>query len=114
MVSLTDAAIKQLTESVDPTDVVRIGVKSGGCSGLSYFMSVEEQSDEDDTLVEYENLKICIDSKSAFVLADTEVDYVETIASSGFKFDNKRATNTCGCGASFAQQQSCDSNTNRG
>ena len=56
MVSLTDAAIKQLTESVGPTDVVRIGVKGGGCSGLSYFMSVEEQSDEDDTLVEYENL----------------------------------------------------------
>ena len=102
MISFTDAAIKRLSVATDPGDVVRIGVAGGGCSGMSYSMSIEDKHEEEDTVFEFENLKVCVDKKSAFILTETIVDYVETLSSSGFKFNNARATNTCGCGESFS------------
>jgi len=102
MIDFTEAALKKLSHSVEPGDIVRIGVRAGGCSGMSYSMSVEEEYSENDTLLEFDNLKICIDKKSAFMLTETILDYVETFSSSGFKFSNARATKTCGCGESFS------------
>ena len=103
MVTFTDTAIKQLSNSIDPGDIIRIGVRGGGCSGMSYFMSVvTEYSKKSDTLFEFDDLKVCIDKKSAFMLSDTIVDYVESLSSSGFKFNNALATRTCGCGESFS------------
>ena len=103
MVSFTDTAIKQLSNSIDSGDFIRIGVRGGGCSGMSYFMNIVTEFDENiDKLFEFDNLKICIDKKSVFMLSETIVDYVVGLSSSGFKFNNDRATNTCGCGESFS------------
>jgi len=103
MLSLTENAIDYLKNSIDPGDFVRVGVKSGGCSGLSYHIGIEEGYDEDsDILFEFDELKICVDKKSAFLLSATVLDYVESLSSSGFKFDNPGASRTCGCGESFS------------
>ena len=105
VLALSENAISQLDGALDPTDYVRIGVISGGCSGLSYSLSVEEEEDkrENDIVMEFGNIKVCMDPFSAEILSETTVDYVETIASSGFKFNNSKAAGTCGCGTSFSQ-----------
>jgi len=80
-------------------------VVSGGCSGFSYSLAIEEDEDkrENDIIVELQDVKICMDPISANMLSETIIDYVETLASSGFKFDNQKADRTCGCGTSFSQ-----------
>jgi|TARA_Y100000310_G_scaffold239004_1_gene242546 iron-sulfur cluster assembly accessory protein len=105
MINLTENAIDKLKTALDPTDYVRIGVVSGGCSGFSYSLAIEEDEDkrENDIIVELQDVKICMDPISANMLSETIIDYVETLASSGFKFDNQKADRTCGCGTSFSQ-----------
>jgi len=105
MLSLTESAIDKLKTAIDPTDYVRVGVVSGGCSGFSYSLAVEEDEDkrENDVVVEFGDVKVCMDPISADMLSGTTVDYVESLASSGFKFDNSKADRTCGCGTSFSQ-----------
>ena len=105
MINLTENAIDKLKTALDPTDYVRIGVVSGGCSGFSYSLAIEEDEDkrENDIVVELQDIKICMDPISANMLSQTIIDYVETLASSGFKFDNQKADRTCGCGTSFSQ-----------
>jgi iron-sulfur cluster assembly accessory protein len=105
MINLTENAIDKLKTALDPTDYVRIGVVSGGCSGFSYSLAIEEDEDkrENDIVVELQDVKICMDPISANMLSETIIDYVETLASSGFKFDNQKADRTCGCGTSFSQ-----------
>ena len=86
MIGFTESAIKRLSSAVEPGDIIRIGIRGGGCSGMSYAMSIENKHEEEDTVFEFENLKVCVDKKSAFMLTETIVDYVET----------------CGCGESFS------------
>lgn len=102
MITLTEAAVKQLESSTDDDDYVRIGVKGGGCSGFQYFMEVEETCKDTDVVHEHGSVKICIDKQSDFMLSETTVDYTTSLTSSGFQFNNKRACNTCGCGSSFS------------
>tara|TARA_Y100000296_G_C5149650_1_gene245693 strand:+ start:770 stop:1102 length:333 start_codon:yes stop_codon:yes gene_type:complete len=106
MITLSENAIAKFDGALDPTDYVRIGVISGGCSGLSYSLTVEEKEDkrENDVVVGFGNIKVCMDPFSAEILSETTLDYVETMASSGFKFNNSKAEGTCGCGTSFSQQ----------
>ena len=101
-ISLTDAAVKQLSEAVEEGDYVRFGVKGGGCSGFSYVMEVEEGCKAEDVIHEFGDVKVCIDKKSDFMLAGTTVDYQTTLSQSGFQFKNDKATGTCGCGSSFS------------
>ncbi len=80
---------------------VRIAVSSGGCSGMSYSVSFENQVRPDDTIVEHGGLKLFIDRESAPYLDGVTIDYVVGLHREGFKFLNPKATRTCGCGESF-------------
>lgn len=102
MVEITETAAKQLLESIDSDDFIRLGVRGGGCSGYMYDMEVEDEPADNDIILEFNELKICMDPQSSFMLSDTTVDYESTLAQSGFKFVNKQATKSCGCGKSFS------------
>ena len=104
MIQFTEKAIDILKSSVTSHEKVRISVKGGGCSGFLYDVKIEPEPRADDTVIEFdeENLKICIDPQSSFMLSETTVDYEISLVQSGFKFTNKSATKSCGCGKSFS------------
>jgi len=104
MIQFTEKAIDILKSSVTSPEMVRISVKGGGCSGFLYDVKIEPEPRADDTVIEFdeENLKICIDPQSSFMLSETTVDYEISLVQSGFKFINKSATKSCGCGKSFS------------
>lgn len=85
-----------------PAAYFRIRVTTGGCSGLSYVFDLVENTEPDDKIYEFENVKVCIDRKSILVLKGTEIDYIDTLMTSGFKLTNPASTHTCGCGESFS------------
>lgn len=84
------------------TDFVRVGVKSGGCSGLSYDLKFDKNLDESDKLFEDNGIKIVVDTKSFLYLIGTTLDYSGGLNGSGFVFNNPNANRTCGCGESFS------------
>ncbi|MES9960320.1 MAG: iron-sulfur cluster assembly accessory protein [Sedimenticola sp.] len=106
MLTLTESAQKAVTRfikgSETPVSGLRISVTGGGCSGMQYGMSLEEQAKGDDTVVEVGELKIFVDPASAPLLDGITVDFLETMEGSGFKFENPNATASCGCGKSFS------------
>ena len=84
------------------TDFVRVGVKSGGCSGLSYDLKFDKNQDKNDKLFEDNGIKIVVDTKSFLYLIGTTLDYSGGLNGSGFVFNNPNANRTCGCGESFS------------
>ena len=80
---------------------LRVGVKGGGCSGLSYFLDFSEKKEKDNEF-EYDGVKVFVDPKSDLYLSGTTVDYVDTLQEKGFRFVNPNASKTCGCGESFS------------
>jgi iron-sulfur cluster assembly accessory protein len=106
MVSLTENAItkvKEILDSQDPKPAgLRISVVGGGCSGFSYSMAFENTPNMLDKTYSYDGLKVFIDQASLLYLDGAEVDYVETLEGSGFKFGNPNVKSTCGCGSSFS------------
>ena len=83
-------------------DFVRVGVKSGGCSGLSYELDFDNSKGESDKLFEDNNVKIIIDKKSFLYLIGTTLEYSGGLNGKGFIFNNPNANRTCGCGESFS------------
>ena len=83
-------------------DYIRVGVKSGGCSGLSYDLSFDNEEKENDKVFENNNIKIIVDKKSFLYLVGTELDYSGGLNGTGFVFKNPNANRTCGCGESFS------------
>lgn len=83
-------------------DFVRVGVKSGGCSGLSYELKFDKTQEENDKLFEDNNVKIVVDKKSVLYLAGTILEYSGGLNGKGFVFNNPNAQRTCGCGESFS------------
>lgn len=81
---------------------IRVGVESGGCSGLSYKMEFDNQIKEGDHVFEDKGIKIVVDKKSFLYLVGTELDYSGGLNGKGFQFKNPNAQRTCGCGESFA------------
>lgn len=79
---------------------LRIEVSAGGCAGFQYFLDFEKKSDASDFVFEQEGFQIFVDSVSAEFLKGTELDYVETLETSGFKFNNPNVTHSCHCGKS--------------
>ena len=86
--------------SINP--YVRVSVKGGGCSGLSYDLSFDNTQDTTDTLAEDKGVKILIDRKSLLYLIGTELEYSDGLNGKGFQFVNPNASRTCGCGESFS------------
>lgn len=84
------------------THFLRVGVKGGGCSGLSYTMDFDNSITEMDEVVELDNIKVVIDKKSVLYLYGTELNYSDGLNGKGFEWVNPNASRTCGCGESFA------------
>ena len=98
-----DQAIKLMQEDNAPEgSFIRVGVKGGGCSGLTYDMSFDHEMNEDDKEFEDKGVKIVCDKKSILYLAGTELDYSGGLNGKGFVFKNPNANRTCGCGESFS------------
>lgn len=90
-------------EGYDPkVAYVRVGVTSGGCSGLSYLMKFDTQINDDDKLFEKNQVKILVNKKSLLYLIGTTLEYAGGLNGKGFVFNNPNANRTCGCGESFS------------
>lgn len=81
---------------------IRVGVTSGGCSGLSYNLNFDKEKKEDDKLFEDNGVKVLVDKRSILYLAGTTLEYSGGLNGKGFIFNNPNANRTCGCGESFA------------
>ncbi|CAN6455979.1 unnamed protein product [Victoria cruziana] len=106
-ISLTDNALKHLNKirSDRKADIcLRIGVKQGGCSGMSYMMDFEDRANTrpDDSVIEYDGFVIVCDPKSLLFIYGMQLDFSDALIGGGFSFKNPNATQTCGCGKSFA------------
>lgn len=84
------------------TDYVRVGVKSGGCSGLSYELRFDREVAENDKVFEDNTVRIVVDKKSFLYLVGTTLEYSGGLNGKGFVFNNPNAQRTCGCGESFS------------
>ena len=108
MIKVSDIAKKKVIELMQDdgynaaTDYVRVGVKSGGCSGLSYELKFDKNQQEEDKLFEDNGVKIIVDKKSFLYLIGTTLDYSGGLNGTGFVFSNPNANRTCGCGESFS------------
>jgi iron-sulfur cluster assembly protein len=106
VMSLTDAAanrVKDIIARADKSIVgVRVGVKNGGCAGMSYTMEYAESVSPLDEVVEDKGVKVLIDPKAVLFLLGTEMDFQTTKLSSQFVFNNPNQTSACGCGESVA------------
>jgi iron-sulfur cluster assembly protein len=107
MIKITDKAISRLEdlrkeEGKSKDHNLRVSVKGGGCSGLMYDLSFDDQVLESDEIFEDHELKILIDKKSMLYLLGTTLDFSDGLNGKGFQFINPNASRTCGCGESFA------------
>jgi iron-sulfur cluster assembly protein len=108
MIKVSDTAKKKVVELMTDdgfnaiTDYVRVGVKSGGCSGLSYDLTFDKKKEENDKVFEENNVKIIVDKKSFLYLVVTTLEYSGGLNGKGFVFNNPNANRTCGCGESFS------------
>jgi iron-sulfur cluster insertion protein len=103
---LTDQAVQKVRtamkrEGAGPDKALRLGVVGGGCSGFSYTMGFDDPK-SDDAVFTFEDVKVVIDPASREYLDGTIIDYVTGLHGAGFKFENPKATRTCGCGSSFS------------
>jgi iron-sulfur cluster assembly protein len=106
MVQLTETAIVKVKEILDTQEPkpsgLRISVVGGGCSGFSYSMAFENAPGMLDKTYSFDGLKVFVDQASMLYLDGAQVDYVESLEGSGFKFNNPNVKSTCGCGSSFS------------
>ena len=107
MISVTESA-KNRVETIRSGDGytenhhIRVSVKGGGCSGLMYDLSFDDQTTDEDDVFEDKGVKIIVDKKSLFYLLGTTLDFSDGLNGKGFQFVNPNATRTCGCGESFS------------
>lgn len=106
MITLTDTAIEKVRTIIDTQEPkpagLRISVVGGGCSGFSYSMAFENSPGMLDKVYDFSGLRVFVDQASLLYLEGAQVDYVETMEGSGFKFENPNVKSTCGCGSSFS------------
>lgn len=106
MITLTDAAsskVKQLMdEEGQPELFLRVAVRPGGCSGLSYEMFFDSERADDDIVAEYGEVTVVVDPASSQYLNGASLDYKDGLQGAGFTINNPNVTRTCGCGQSFS------------
>lgn len=107
MVEVTEVAAEKIAALLDEdgkrkTHALRMKVVGGGCSGLQYQLCFDDELREIDHEVEAHGIRVVVDEKSALYLVGSVLDFVDTLQESGFKIQNPNATNSCGCGESFA------------
>ena len=105
VIKLTDTAanrIKEIMSNADSKTIgVRVGVKSGGCAGMSYIMEYATDKKKNDEVIDEKGVKVFIDPAAIIYLLGTEMDYKKNKFSSEFVFKNPNETERCGCGESF-------------
>lgn len=106
MIQIKESAIAKisdiLAEENNPKAKVRVFVQGGGCSGMQYGFTIDDEQNEDDFEVPAGSLSVLVDSISAQYLENASIDYVEDLSGSQFKISNPNAQTTCGCGSSFS------------
>ena len=107
MISITEKAKTKLTSfrresNYDDAYFLRVGVNSGGCSGLSYKLDFDNTVKPEDQVFDSQGLKVVCDKKSFLYLVGLELDFSDGLNGKGFEFHNPNATRTCGCGESFS------------
>ena len=107
MVTITDKAKEKVLNLIqeaglDTSYFLRVSVKGGGCSGLSYNLDFDNEEKTGDQFFEDNGIKITLDMKSFLYLAGTELDFTDGLNGKGFNFNNPNASRTCGCGESFS------------
>jgi len=105
-VELTEKAAEEIVKikkenNIPDKHALRVGVKGGGCSGLSYMLAFEEDQREGDIIIEDKGVKVLVDERSLMYLRGTVLDYTDGLNGRGFVFNNPTATKSCGCGSSF-------------
>lgn len=105
-ITITEKAKKEILRIMQANSIpenygLRVGVKGGGCSGLTYTLNFDGDKRDGDTIIEAESVKLFIDGKSLFYLMGTELDFSDGLNGKGFVFNNPNAAKTCGCGESF-------------
>ncbi len=104
MIEITESAaaqIKKMKEEESENVLLRVGVKGGGCSGLSYGMGFDAEVKEEDTTFEQNGVNVVVDKESAAILKGVVIDYKQNMMGGGFTIDNPNAIASCGCGSSF-------------
>ena len=105
MITITPLAATKVQEFLQqnghPEAGLRVRVQGGGCSGFQYQLALDEEASENDEVFEHDGVKLFVDSRSHIYLDGTEIDYVEDIMGSGFRFNNPNSTGSCGCGESI-------------
>ena len=107
-IQVTDKAVAHIRrvleqEKISPSEGgLRLGVQGGGCSGMSYVLRFESESDKHDKVFEFGGVRVFIDPKSFIYLRGMTLDFEETLMRQGFVFNNPNATKSCGCGTSFS------------
>ncbi|MDA1188328.1 MAG: iron-sulfur cluster assembly accessory protein [Chloroflexi bacterium] len=95
--------VRKFAEQAGKPDItLRVGVKGGGCSGLTYVLDLVDVPGENDKVIVEHGLKLCVDKKSYVFLAGTTLEYSDGLNGKGFEFHNPNAKTTCGCGTSFS------------
>ncbi|MDP4200924.1 MAG: iron-sulfur cluster insertion protein ErpA [Bacteroidota bacterium] len=105
-ISLTEKAASEVRKIMEANKIpetygLRVGVKGGGCSGLSYSLGFDSEQRENDRLLSIDGIRLFVDPKSLFYLAGTQLDFTDGLNGRGFVFNNPNASKTCGCGSSF-------------
>jgi len=106
MINISDSARDRLLHLLDKKETenayVRVGVESGGCSGLSYKLDFDDTENEDDELIEDNEIRLLVNKKSFLYLVGTTLEFSDGLNGKGFVFNNPNASRTCGCGESFS------------
>lgn len=101
LTAVAASRVKDFLESRGKGIGLRVGVKTSGCSGMSYVLEFVDELNQDDVVFEDQGVTIVVDSKSLIYLDGTELDYVKEGLNEGFKYTNPNVKNQCGCGESF-------------
>jgi iron-sulfur cluster assembly protein/iron-sulfur cluster insertion protein len=105
-VNLTESAVAKVRELIASEQeeglALRMAVRPGGCSGFSYEMYFDAETDDDDIVEEFEEVRVLVDPQSAEMVRGATLDYKEGLMGAGFAIDNPNVTRSCGCGNSFS------------